>query len=125
MTNEEREAIERLRKYNGKPLPTGEYQSAGHWHAVNLAVGVALREHPADNDELITEEWIKSLGWKAEGSSEYACYSWRHERHLIEWFVDDMSLWLNTSCIIDNATRGDVRRLCVALRYEIKAKVTA
>jgi len=117
MTNEEREAIERLRKYHGKPLPTGEYQSAGHWHAVNLAVGVVLREHPADEDEPINQAWIE----------QHVLLEPYYLMGLYFWC--DSGQWIarisGKANLCDVNTRGDVRRLCAALGIELEVKVTA
>lgn len=122
ITNEEREALTRARQW---VADMGGIRDCYSWSDCKTLMEIALREHPADDDEPVTEEWLISLRWAPEGYAAFTCLVLRHERHVLEWFTEDESLWLNERCVHDNPTRGDVRRLCAALGVELKAAVTA
>ena len=85
-----------------------------------------LAEHPADDDEPVTVEWLDALftrsckthshpNWRASGES----------RHGFRFVFHDSVLHVGvifngTTGIATCKTRGDVRRLCRALGIELK-----
>ena len=77
-----------------------------------------LAEHPSDDDEPVTEEWLHSIA--VMGSD---CYEIGHVEFVFEpecgWTafaeVNGHSAWL-----LDTKTRGQVRLLCRALNIDLK-----
>lgn len=93
-----------------------------------IAAQIALREHPADDDETVTESWVcESFAF---GDTSYANNQKRYVifgdgLRLIAFATHgpkcwDWSLWCGKMKVKDDPTRGDVRRLCRALGIELK-----
>lgn len=84
-----------------------------------------LAEHSEDDDELVTEEWLRNyVGWiPVEGSGYIGC----DKVIFCKGSESVYSAWLKISQyyydmrrIVRVETRGDVRRLCAALGIELK-----
>lgn len=76
-----------------------------------------LAEHPADDDEPVTAEWLESIG----ANSDDGLFFTGHDAVDFEltefegtWHVD---VGWRTICLVE--TRGDVRRLLAALGIEV------
>jgi len=89
--------------------------------AVILAHGY-LTEHPADDNELVTIDWLNSL--KRADGGDFGMFAVRFVRpnfHLMAvnkkptTGIDGINDWVSPR----PATRGDVRRLCAALGVEL------
>lgn len=115
MTNGEREAAQRIIDtpditFDGVTVQCVETADA------KLVAAAYLREHQADDDELLNSTWVESIGLAFDSSEgPYLCCNngqWQLRLSLL-------------TCIGDVNTRGDVRRLCTALSIETKAAVTA
>jgi hypothetical protein len=106
-------AAERLRRHMADPNHRDTYHGkestlVGDWATLARAY---LAEHPADDGEAITEDWLRAVGFKSMPS--------------------EVGLWLDKTvgvdlrsdtpgCVVCNArpriaTRGDLRRLAEAL----------
>lgn len=126
MSSDLREAAERLRRFALDLLEIhgdGPYRTGAAQRAVELARAY-LAEHPADEDEPADILWMAGLLQEAAGNFRYqrqfvirgpvyvhvaACEGgWRYE------------LWCRDEKIKDAPTRGDVRRLCLALGIPLK-----
>ncbi len=129
-TDELRAAAERL-----ADLDLGMYQTPSDDDAcirAGVALGRAwLAEHPADDEEPITEDWLMSVGFKRE--MQPAASNHLTLRHLIlsddgadipariiltKWEYSDAVRWsLNEAWIpsFKPKTRGEVRHLLIAL----------
>lgn len=81
-----------------------------------LLADAYLAEHPADNDEPVTGDWLDSLFGVEEYIEEYICTEQ-------DGNFDEVITWIET---IGNVlipmpkTRGDFRRLCKGLKIELK-----
>jgi hypothetical protein len=85
-----------------------------------------LEDHPADDGEPVTEEWLRAVGFKDEEysfvlRSPYTDDWYHHLRHTacsvrkVDW------KWhANGIGVADQPTRGHVRRLCAALGVPLK-----
>lgn len=93
---------------------------------VKTFIDMVLAEHPADDDEAVTEEWLESVGFKhrvLRSEFGYECMSiYLKIDNDDQWFFGtdyghefDAEVMLKTP-----ATRGDLRRLCKALGIELK-----
>lgn len=83
-----------------------------------------LAEHPADDGELITEEWLRSVGFKqsAEGTMMRLASGepLSHLRHTAVSFDLVSGNWFaNGLRCRKQETRGHLRRLCAALGIPI------
>lgn len=86
-----------------------------------------LAEHPADSDEPLTAEWLRSVGFKPDNDEDYLWINngWRSDT--LPPF--DFRIWGHGRCdladedgcilLIPPKTRGDLRRLCRALGIEL------
>lgn len=138
MSDELRAAAERMRtkwtstskSFDGWGKPHMEYVED-----LSIITDAYLAANPADDDEPVTEDWLRSVGWE----------DWKSGTHL-ETIVYDRS---NPTCLVtqtvitflldDNhphggvidsvmledppreyTTRGDVRNLCAALGVSLK-----
>lgn len=125
----------RLRRFAADLLEIhgeGPYQTGAAQRAVELACAY-LAEHPADDDELIDAEWLRSVGFVEVGDKfkrlriEIDGPTWR-SAELIHfrltdpyWRLDGCTENPFSSCEMRVATRGDVRRLAKALGIDLKA----
>ena len=93
-----------------------------------------IYEHPADDEEPISEEWLHWVGgnYKYDADDEIEDCSfigWSTNRGIqigpsVALYVDDWNLMLDGTAVpgVHLKTRGDVRRLCRALGIELKEK---
>lgn len=118
MNEELKAAIERRRKnpgWKGQLFPYG--------NAISDAVLLAdayLAEHQEDDDELVTEQWLRENGF-----CNYR--GWPQTRIGIETLAGLYLSWNSAEnafrldcCLWEGSTRGDVRRLCKALGIELE-----
>lgn len=119
MSDELRAAAERLRRVHaGEPVQT-VYESsiprafANMGRDENTLSNAWQDEHPADDEELVTEEWLLSIGFRLE-IDEYGGADWwqldkvKHAPSCGTWEFD-------SAYLPDQPTRGHVRRLLTAL----------
>lgn len=78
-----------------------------------------LAEHPADDEELVTEEWLRSVGFEPDGV-HLALSGWGPSRNGCIQVYDAAKWILNGTETHRLSTRGDVRLLFRALRIELK-----
>jgi len=101
-----------------------ELSSAG----MRLLADEYIADHPADDDETVTESWVcESFAF---GDTSYANNQKRYVifgdgLRLIAFATHgpkcwDWSLWCGKMKVKDDPTRGDVRLLCRALGIELK-----
>ncbi len=121
-TDDVREAAERLLKYPATLTSPGRQNAT--WDMALLAAAW-LREHPADEDEPVTDEWLESVGFTndIDGCGRV----WESGEGLVSLYV-----MIGLNCLVECAskdeavfvpeteTRGDVRRLCSALGINLK-----
>jgi hypothetical protein len=89
------------------------------WMVAARRVATAyLAEHPADDAEDVTGDWLKSLGI-VRACFEDKCYGYHHKKrcHTLNLRTDRGSV-----SNIDVFTRGDVRRLLTALGIPLAPK---
>lgn len=126
MLNDETRAAERLRKYmDGEPM----YMSNPEGPRDDLAklANAYLREHPADDAEPVTEEWMNSLACEDSVSGLWYYFAVDASTSLIiamasnrNWASVEDDASTDGVFLRDISTRGDVRRLCWALGIELK-----
>lgn len=118
-------AAEAWRGYMAKPaepphlLPTADEIQAAYVLAQQYTI-----EHPADDAEPVTEDWLRSVGW----SLKSVFREMYHEPTMLRWAMPvlqaDMGVWsigeMREQLRYAPKTRGDVRRLCAALGVELK-----
>lgn len=122
MTNELREAVERLLNEGmgaiDRPL----------WVAktVMALAREYLAEHCVDDGEPVTDEWLLTTGWRRCVVLKAITITLPHGGELVRWDHDGRvtggidSEW----CLPTPMTRGDVRRLCKALGVEVNGLAT-
>lgn len=81
-----------------------------------------LAEHPADDDEPITEEWLRGVGFRETKVSDEHFRIIRKDQ--VSVCCDDLSsptTWCmrGQEFLCSFKTRGDVRRLCAAIGIEL------
>ncbi len=126
-TQELRAAAERLASEDASAYPRH-----GNAYALTDAVALArawLAEHPADDEEPISQSWLLASGWAKVD------YSWAGQVQCFEianwgihWIEGGWGLFYLTADGFDGSetwlshmnTRGCVRRLCAALEIELK-----
>ena len=86
-----------------------ELSSAG----MRLLADEYIADHPADDDETVTAEWLDVLGF------EYGNLSGLYIRNP-RWSRYETPTNFFTKVVPHPKTRGDVRRLCRALGIELK-----
>ena len=88
---------------------------------VRIAMLLCLAEHPADDDEPVTEEWLRSVGFC---DTEYMSSL---ENGPLEYVLEE-EVYFPENWILNGGdppesmsikTRGDVRRLCRALGIQL------
>ena len=132
MTNELQAACERLPaheewKKNGGQPPYGWGTRPMQIERDRQEVALAyLREHPTDDAEPVTVDWMRSNGRDNEGCFES---EWQHSIAPMICVIsracaggwEPCKLWLGgVQGRLQEVTRGDVRRLCSALGIELK-----
>lgn len=120
MTQEIRAAAERLRR-----LEAGEHQDAVYGDFANAfrrldtqtLADAFLAEHPADDDEPDTEEWLRGVGFTD-------CKNDGLRLSILARYPNlGMPFWEVCGTVIRLAqpkTRGQLRRLCAALGISLK-----
>lgn len=150
MTSEQRAAIERLRE-DAETLINSISRNLKRWEtwfpnemaevdvprrwllAMKHYAEIALAEHPADDAEPVTEEWMRSVGFEKHD----ALWQWSKSNGLkmpsrlvywpgyrgdgTQWHIDGGPRAKDIYDIPEQPTRGDVRRLCVALGIPLTA----
>lgn len=115
MNDELKAAAERLRAdaYADWDYMDGIYASDKQLEDRRLIAKAYLAEHPADNDEPITDSWLRKIGFQ---DMETGLESQDHVVIVNAWGMDF------TVCNgkPKPETRGDVRRLAKALGLELK-----
>jgi hypothetical protein len=88
-----------------------------------------LAEHPADDEQSIDTKWLLSLGfeWNENETSDYLWVNNPKSGNKFDFvYLPTSCVWLLSDEIneltLDVRTRGDVRRLCRALRVELGEK---
>lgn len=101
-----------------------------HKH-LNLAFhkGQHFAEHPADDEEPVTEQWLKSIGFVTgrHTGSHWLQHTWRDtggDKHFLQVNLPDHA-YLNDEIGVVLKTRGDVSRLCQVLGVELKESENA
>lgn len=112
MPPEELNALEMIRDMVGAKLDLAN-ASDECLNDIWIAAQIALREHPADDDEKVTAEWLDVLGF------EYGNLSGLYIRNP-RWSRHETPTNVFTKVVPHPETRGDVRRLCRALGIELK-----
>ena len=82
-----------------------------------------LAEHPADDDETVTEEWLRSIGFTSDGrvsdvNMTISYPTGKREQVVLAWAtLDDAPphFYLGETILWVRPTRGQVRRLIEAL----------
>lgn len=116
-----RAAAERLRRL---PLPEDDpYLSCNAdamWRDRELLSNAYLDEHPADDGELVTLEWLKSLGWLPDQTGWPAICLPETPEWGISW--RGHGIWLTPISVplCRAPMRGDIRRLCKAMGVELR-----
>jgi hypothetical protein len=86
----------------------------GHLELLDRVYDAYLAEHPADDDEPISFEWLEAEGWERRttivGDRQY----WRNGKVL----VTDDGVRLEFEELPNITTRGQLRRLIAALKGE-------
>jgi hypothetical protein len=127
-----RDAAERRRTGDYSALKTVNDRCLQPLADAEFLADAYLTEHPADDNEPLTGEWLESLGAKsshwATGTCDYSIPSDGIEVDVRIW---SQAVDTDPEAIISNAghndnvqiqvkTRADVRLLCRALRIELK-----
>ncbi len=123
MTDAELKAAERVRQHAAQ---LGNVEIADR----NTLVLAWLREHPADDGEAVTAEWLKAVGF-GQDDRIHTAWALQFSPHEPEhnpddnWCIvyqsDGFYRWrleddeADVSSLPDMPTRGHVRRLCAAL----------
>lgn len=112
-----RAAAERLRDgaYPAIDLPPW----ATRVYRDGAAVAAAwLAEHPADDAEPVTEEWLRSVGFSSRPNNRWLQIRTPQGGRLDCWMASP--LWeFHDEAVAIPQTRGDVRRLCTALGIDL------
>ena len=99
-----------------KPTISNKYDNA----ASKLA-RAWLAEHPTDDDDPITPEWLLSVGFKAVPSDMGSTYHDHYQLDLLNLWQFNGGPWLvNGADWMEFKTRVDVRRLTAALSLPLK-----
>lgn len=145
-----RAATERLRRIrsgedfhtvyggNQKPILSGGKEVSAFADPVSVdkclkdqqrVVGAYLAEHPADDDEPITEEWIATTSlYKCLSGTNYHLGCGEGSGMCLFWYlVEDFGKgpgWYLEECPlpIQPKTRGDLRRLCAVINIDLRKR---
>lgn len=79
-----------------------------------------LAEHPADDGEAIDEQFLIGIGWEHQGSTWYPSMTAPSTLYIAfdECGACDLGI-VGSRLKAENATRGDLRRLCTA--FDLKS----
>lgn len=85
------------------------------------------REHPADDDEPFTMEWVGTVGGKSDGSGDWffirdeETFATVRFTHDYDWNIY-AEIGTDDPLQVEMKTRSDLRRLCKGLKIELKEK---
>jgi hypothetical protein len=123
--SEVNQAAERLRRYYSEDELTAEQlygvscleRADELWHEDNARLAQAyLDEHAADDDEPITEEWIKKSYSRIDGTAnEYEIARCKNGSNAIIRMTNPPSVFVSQFWLC-TTTRGQLRRLLEALQ---------
>ncbi len=121
MTTEQSDAVERLRALEGSPVTDWRKPSQAVMDMMTISE-LCLSEHAADDWEPVTEDWLRSVGFKRESWHPFQldCESeidiqCGHDGLVLGHRSDEWD-------VKRDPTRGDVRRLCAALGVTLKER---
>lgn len=127
----EREAAERLRAH--RLNWSEEYRNTQQGADEATLAAAYLAEHPADDGDAVTEEWLWAVGFDKQGllwfggGRLYLGAKWDGGTHSAEIQVGEGRGYYGCDHTIDlpkPQTRGDVRRLAAALGIELTKEAT-
>lgn len=159
MNDDVKAAAERYRKHQQR-LCEDEHHKSPYWlpltecwserrlEDANVLANAHLTEHPADDDEPVTEEWLRSIGfkdWPEDNDDKHLFSLFIRANEEIGWEcrlayqtngfyavrMCDVDVHLGVAESVElldsrnktvKVTRGDVRRLCAALKIELKER---
>lgn len=127
MSQEVKNAAESLRRLIPVKCPPSPRWSQDEQNLWTLAQAY-LAEHPADENEPITEEWLRSAGFIWQSTDTYELHSGAFGNDYLRYtkIAFRAGLWYaNGLGCADCKTRGDVRRLCSALGIPLRTPLTA
>lgn len=89
------------------------------WKFAQSLVKIILADHPADEDEPVTEAWLISIGF-VRHETGVGCWNIYLDGmnfcgHRKQWAWPTVGPWKNGP-----RTRGEVRRICAALGIQLK-----
>lgn len=141
MTPEQKAALDRLRKHEaitGMDFRESPYFVEGRGvdefkRLLDLFVlkDAYLAEHPADDDEPVTEEWLRSVfGGKPTGvigwNFSVYFYATQSPELIYEYGQEaDYFYQYGNASLPECKTRGDVRRLCMDLGIQLNEPTSA
>lgn len=125
MSKEAREAAERIvnaQRFWTGTVPFGPGYLDIDERDVMRVARACLAEHPADDDEPVTAEWLESIGFYRDGTHPDDPFTCRESALYLSPKYDDETTWVvfvEVYEIGNIKTRGDVRRLLTALGIEV------
>lgn len=126
MTSETKTALQRLHQCDNNEFASGWreliHDGSQCVHDVIIAAELALAEHPSDDDDPLTPEWKSAVGFKRSIHNGYDITRIATDER--ELYHDDENVWcysgdLDYTVIPTPATRGELRRLCKALKIKL------
>lgn len=108
------------------PRPAGQMD---FMHAESVFAKIWLAENPTDSDEPVTEDWLSiTFGphLSSSGHKRYSlCFAVKNFAEF-NWCPPCGNLpqcvCFGRAVVIENPSRGDIRRLCHAMRIDLKEK---
>lgn len=122
MTDELRAAAERLRRWKAGDHEVMESRHMLHANWSMLA-DAYLAEHPADDDEAVTEDWIESVRtcpWCVIEFNDAVMLDWEESTLYLHTEISDGIGVVTRVELPHLKTRGDVRRFCRAFGKDLK-----
>lgn len=118
MNEEVRESLERWHKTDGFHFEDMEFC---YWDEHRLAAAFAA-ENPADDGEVVTEEWLLAVGFSRDGDhlAIHTSIAARPCNQHVQFYPRTRQWYVNGCRLENKTTRGDVRRLCRVLGVELK-----
>ncbi len=127
-------AVERLRTKSHRYARSGDrfniqYVRSDEYEDLQAVADAYLAEHPADDGEAITEDWLRSVGFSESNMNGQSMLISCDCGDPVEmWIEEDGLVSLVQSNVNDHvcltgkkyATRGQLRRLCLALGIQLK-----
>ncbi len=108
--------IERDLIANGDPL------SGADWEVMQV-VRAWLVEHSADDGETVTPRWLQSIGFRNPSIAASACWDSPDPNERVRLRTNENRVWVcggnHETVVLTSPTRGEIRRLCAALRIEL------